>query len=180
MPYEIETEMGVFRTLEEVITWCDANDPIETYPQLRTQYQLVGAVESYVASPYIQNFADLDAGISSSEIRYLSHHNKLPATVNSLRTAQLINDTREGKENSVQEFYDFTPQMGDITLPISLIFGRYDDIIGPEVAEDYYEVVGTDVTDKELHFLENSGHSGLYRENRLFSQLVIEFIEKHR
>ena len=180
MPYEIETEMGSFQSLEEVVEWCEQNDPIESYPQLRTQYSLVGAVEAYVQETYIQDFIDIEAGIPASEITYFSHFNPMTAWANGLRTADLINDTRPGKENSVQEFYDFTPEMDDITLPISLIFGRYDDIIGPEVAEDYFDVVGTPASDKELHFLENSGHSGLFRENRRFSQLLLEFVERHR
>lgn len=180
MPNAINTEMGEFTTLDQVIEWTNANDPIENYPQLRTQYALVGAVKGYVDDTYIQDEIDIDAGIPQSDITFFSHHNMLAGQVNQGRTNALLNNTSPGKENSIQEFYDFTPEMADITLPISLIFGRYDDIIGPEVAEDYYEVVGTPEADKELHFLENSGHSGLFRENRLFSQLVLDFVEKHK
>jgi len=180
MEGSIETEMGVFENLAQVIAWCNDNDPITTYPQLRTQYDLVDAVYGYVRSTYIRPTIDIDETIPSRDIAYYSYYNPLTAWANSLRTGDLINDTRPGKENSIQEFYDFTPEMDNITLPISLIFGRYDDIIGPEVAEDYFEVIGTAEEDKELHFLEESGHSGIFRENRLFSRLLIEFVEKHK
>ncbi|MEM7659414.1 MAG: alpha/beta hydrolase, partial [Bacteroidota bacterium] len=180
IPETIETEMGTFTHLEEVVQWCTANDPIETYPQLRTQYDLVGAVRGYVQETYVQDSIDIAMSISSRDINYYSHFNPLTAQINKLRTGQLLNDTRPGKENSIQEFYDFTPQMDQITLPVALIFGRYDDIIGPEVAEDYYQVIATPETNKELHFLERSGHSGLFRENRRFSELLIDFVEKHR
>lgn len=70
--------------------------------------------------------------------------------------------------------------MADISIPISLIWGRYDHIVGLEVAEDYYELIATPEGSKELTVLENSGHSGLYRENIKFSRTLINFIEKHK
>ena len=75
------------------------------------------------------------------------------------------------------EFYE--RHMDKITLPTLVIFGVHDHIIGPNVAENYYEVIGTPEEDKELVFLEHSGHSGMNRENVKFSQSVIDFVEKH-
>lgn len=178
MPEAITVEGNTYESLAAVIAWCEANDPIETYPQLRTLYALVDAVYGYVQRTYLQPFSDVEMGISSRELAYQSPYNPLTAQFNSLRTGQLINNV--ARDNSIQEFYDFSPSMGDITLPVSLIFGRYDDIIGPEVAEAYYAVIGTPEANKELIWLEKSGHSGLYRENIKFSESVRSFVEKHR
>jgi esterase/lipase len=70
--------------------------------------------------------------------------------------------------------------MNKITLPVALYFGRYDDIIGSEVAEDYYQVISTPTDKKELLFFEKSNHDPQYIENVLFGQKTIEFIEKHK
>lgn len=178
MPEKIKVEGETFNTLEEVVTWTEQNDPIDSWRKLRILNSLVDAVFEYVEDTYIQPSSDALASVSSRELNYQSPYHPLIAKMNQLRTGQLINNFNN--ETSVQEFYDFTPQMEDITIPISLIWGRYDDIIGPEVAEDYFQVIGTPEEDKELIFLENSGHSGLYRENIKFSESVINFIEQHK
>jgi esterase/lipase len=83
-------------------------------------------------------------------------------------------------QTSIQEFYDFTPGMNKITLPVALYFGRYDDIIGPEVAQDYYQVISTPTDKKELLFFEKSNHNPQFIENVWFSHKVIEFIERNK
>jgi pimeloyl-ACP methyl ester carboxylesterase len=70
--------------------------------------------------------------------------------------------------------------MNKITLPVALYYGRYDDIIGPEVAQDYYQVISTPNDKKELLFFEKSNHNPQYIENVWFNHKVIDFIEKHK
>lgn len=174
---EINSEGQTFTNLEEVLAWVEANDPITTWEQLRTQYELINAVKPYVDETYLQS-PDALGSVSSTELQFHSPYHPLIATVNSARSGLLRNSV--ANETSIQEFYEFGPQMDQITLPVLLIFGIYDHIIGPNVAEDYYEVIGTAEEDKELVLLENSGHSAIFRENMKFSQSVIAFVEKHR
>jgi len=116
--------------------------------------------------------------ISAGELLFKSPYNQLIGFINLRRTGQLINDF--DNEKSIQEFYDYRPEMDQITLPVCLIWGKYDQIIGLEVADSYYDVIGTPQEDKELVILENSGHSGLATENVKFSQTVISFVEEHK
>ena len=177
IPKEIKVEGESFSNLEQVVTWTEQNDPIDTWKKLRILNDLVDAVEAYVEDTYFQQ-PDAIGNVSSTELNYQSPYHPLIAKMNELRTGQLINNF--DNETSIQEFYDFTPQMEDLTIPISLIWGKYDPIVGPEVAEDYYNVIGTPTENKDLVILENSGHSGIYRENMKFSTSLIDFIEKHR
>ena len=178
IPSEIEVEGETFTSLEEVVAWTEQNDPIDSWRKLKILNSLVDAVFNYVNSTYLQPSSDALADVSGVELAFHSPYHSLISTINSLRTGQLINNS--ANETSIQEFYDFTPEMDQITIPVSLIWGRYDHIIGLEVAEDYYEVIGTPEENKELVVLENSGHSGMFRENMKFSQSLIDFIEKHK
>ncbi|MEL6562392.1 MAG: alpha/beta fold hydrolase [Bacteroidota bacterium] len=175
---EIKVEGETFTSLEQVVIWTESNDPIDSWTKLKILNGLVNAVFDYVQETYVQPNSDVTSGVSSSELRFQSPYNPLIYRINLLRTGQLINNFNN--ETSIQEFYDFTTQMGDINIPISLIWGKYDHIVGLEVAEDYYQVIGTPEENKELTILENSGHSGMYRENIKFSQTLIDFVEKHR
>ncbi|MEM6347405.1 MAG: alpha/beta hydrolase [Bacteroidota bacterium] len=177
MPESLSVGGEEFNSLADVVQWCDTNDPIGSWDQLEIQVQLVGVMESYVQETYFQQ-PDAIGNVSSRELNFQSPYNGIAAYINQLRTAQLINNFNN--RTSIQEFYDFTPKMRDLTLPVCLIWGKYDPIVGLEVAEDYYEVIATPESDKELVVLENSGHSGLYRENIAYSQSLIAFVEKHR
>jgi pimeloyl-ACP methyl ester carboxylesterase len=179
LPETLKKEGETFQTVEEVVQWAEENDPIKTWKQVKIQYELVNnGIKPYVDETHIQPYSDALGNVSNNELLFNSPYNMPIAMVNSLRTSQLINN--QEAENSIQEFYDFTPQMDKITLPVSLIWGKYDHIIGLEVAEDYYQVITTPEEQKELVVLENSGHSGMYRENIKFSQTLIDFIEKHK
>lgn len=178
IPEEIKAEGESFNSLEQVVAWTTENDPIDSWKKLKILNKLVDAVFDYVQNTYVQPESDALVNVSGSELFFNSPYNPVIATINSLRTGQLINN--QNKETSIQEFYDFTPQMSKISIPISLIWGRYDHIIGLEVAEDYFQVIGTPDENKELTVLENSAHSAMYRENIRFSQTLIDFVEKHK
>jgi len=177
IPEEIKKEGETFSSLEQIVEWTKQNDPIETWKQLKILNALYPSVSRYVRSTYFQR-VDAIGNVSYRELDFQSHYHPLIESINGLRTQQLVNN--HIKEESIQEFYDFSPQMGAINLPICLIWGKYDPIIGLEVAEDYYQKIATQEEDKELVILERSGHTGLYRENIKFSNAVINFVEKHK
>lgn len=175
--FSIESQGETFEKMEEVLAWVEANDPISTWKQLKTQYDLINAVKPYVDRTYLQQ-PDAIGNVSGSEITFQSPYHSWASWANALRSGQLLNNL--DNETSIQEFYELGPEMDKITLPVLLVYGIYDHIIGPNVAEDYYQVIATLEEDKELVFLEKSGHSGMYRENIKFSQSVLAFVEKHR
>jgi pimeloyl-ACP methyl ester carboxylesterase len=177
MPKTIKSQGLTFENLQQIVDWCNASDPVENYNELTILYDLVPAVKGYVDETYVQA-TDIPSGISNNELYFQSPYNPITALINLNQTKNLINNLDNQK--SIQEFYDFTPEMKKISLPVALYYGRYDDIIGPEVALDYYQVISTPADKKELFFFEKSNHSPQYIENVLFSQKVTDFIEKHK
>ena len=176
IPKKIEIEGETFTSLEQVVTWTEQNDPIDSWRKLKILWPLVDdVVLQYVNDTYVLPY---NQRISAGELLFKSPYNQLIGFINLRRTGQLINDF--DNEKSIQEFYDYRPEMDQITLPVCLIWGKYDQIIGLEVADSYYDVIGTPQEDKELVILENSGHSGLATENVKFSQTVISFVEEHK
>jgi pimeloyl-ACP methyl ester carboxylesterase len=176
MPKTIKTQGLSFENLNQVVDWCNASDPIEDYNELTILNDLVPAVKGYVDDTYVQSL-DIPSQVSDNEMWFQSPYNPITALINLKRTGQLINNSYQ---TSIQEFYDFTPEMNKISLPVALYYGRYDDIIGPEVAQDYYQVISTPADKKELLFFEKSNHNPQYLENVWFNQKVIDFIEKHK
>ena len=177
IPKTIKTQGLTFENLQQVVDWCNSNDPVDDYNKLTVLNDLTDAVKGYVDDAYIQA-PDIPSGISNNELNFQSPYNPITALINLNQTGNLINNLEN--QTSIQEFYDFTPRMNKITLPVALYFGRYDDIIGSEVAEDYYQVISTPTDKKELLFFEKSNHDPQYIENVLFGQKTIQFIEKHK
>jgi pimeloyl-ACP methyl ester carboxylesterase len=177
IPKTIKTQGLTFENLQQIVDWCNASDPIESYNELTILNDLVPAVKGYVDDTYVQS-PDIPSQVSNNEMRFQSPYNPITALINLNRTRNLINNFEN--QTSIQEFYDFTPGMHKITLPVALYWGRYDDIIGPEVAQDYYQVISTPTDKKELLFFEKSNHSPQYIENVFFCQKTIQFIEKHK
>jgi pimeloyl-ACP methyl ester carboxylesterase len=173
IPKTIKTQGRTFENLQQIVDWCNAIDPVENYNELTILYDLVPAVKDYVDGTYVQT-PDIPSGISNNELWFQSPYNPITALINEKRTGWLINNF--DNQTSIQEFYDYTPYMNKITLPVALYWGRYDDIIGPEVAQDYYQVISTPTDKKELIFFEKSNHSPQYIENVLFGQKTIQFI----
>ena len=172
-----EVEGQTFTSLEQVINWAEANDPIESYSQLAILNRLVEVVKDYVLITYVQDSDNPDL-ISAPERLFQSPYNPLATFANLLRTGQLINNFND--QTSIQEFYDFSPLMDRITLPVALLWGGYDNIIGVPVAEDYYQQIATPEDDKRLIIYERSEHNPQFIENVKFSQDVIDFIEQYR
>ena len=76
------------------------------------------------------------------------------------------------------EQYTATPELGKVTIPTLLMWGRYDFVVNPEVGETALQALGS--ADKELVYFEGSGHSPMDSEPALFVNTVITFIERNR
>lgn len=71
-----------------------------------------------------------------------------------------------------------TERLGEITIPSAFLWGKYDFVVPPALAESAYERVGID--EKELVIFEQSGHSPMDNEAALFTQTVKDFIEQYK
>jgi pimeloyl-ACP methyl ester carboxylesterase len=76
--------------------------------------------------------------------------------------------------------FNLSPEMYKIKLPSLILWGRHDGILPVELAQDAYDNLGTESSDKYLYIFEYSAHSPEREEPELFVERVKEFVEKYR
>jgi pimeloyl-ACP methyl ester carboxylesterase len=91
-------------------------------------------------------------------------------------TASLLNSlaNSEFAENILNASY--TNQLNKVTLPVLIIYGKYDMVCPKELGEELYRLIGS--TDKELVISEVSAHSPMDEDREFFYDKVITFIER--
>lgn len=70
-------------------------------------------------------------------------------------------------------------QLGNITVPSLICWGRHDKVFPVSIGIDTYEKLGTSPSDKYLHLFEISAHSPNYEQPVDFANQVIEFVSKY-
>lgn len=78
-------------------------------------------------------------------------------------------------ENNLLE-YNATGQLKNITAPTLLMWGKYDLVVTDEIGFTALDSIGS--ADKALHIFEKSGHSPFITEPVLFTEIVLEFIDR--
>jgi pimeloyl-ACP methyl ester carboxylesterase len=73
---------------------------------------------------------------------------------------------------------DLTPQMGAITVPSLVLWGAYDPVLPPAMADDALSALGS--ADKQELILAHSAHNGFDEEPSAFSDAVHAFVERTR
>ncbi|MEM1347264.1 MAG: alpha/beta fold hydrolase [Myxococcota bacterium] len=170
-----DREGGTIESAEDAIAWSEAHDPVTEVDEVVVLWDLAGSLQTWV----LENFGEqeFDTLVPPSHLYLAGPYSRTAEWFNlGITTLRINNVTGAG---SIQEFYDFTPDMGSITLPTALLWGAYDFIMGPEVAEDYARAVGTLEEDLTLKFYP-VGHSPSVEASREFQLDVVDFIEAHR
>jgi pimeloyl-ACP methyl ester carboxylesterase len=164
----------------EMAQWARDNDPVLTWDQALISWDVGAKIQrDYVYPTYVEPTLDPgNAGPSSINLYLTSGPYSTSASLfNGIRTGSLINNAL--KEQSIQEFYDLTPHMGSITLPTALLWGRFDQISGPESAEAYRDAISTPPEHITLK-LYDAAHSPSHEQTTAFSEDITAFIEAHR
>ncbi len=78
-------------------------------------------------------------------------------------------------ENGLTNF-SVTDQLKNIETPSLLLWGKYDMVVSDTLGYSALEEIGAE--DKALHIFEESGHSPFVNEPALFTEIVIDFIER--
>jgi proline iminopeptidase len=74
---------------------------------------------------------------------------------------------------------DLSEEMGRLTIPTLLLWGRHDGAVPIAMGQDAYDRIGTDEADKELVIFEQSAHSPDIEETEAFNETVNRFLEAH-
>lgn len=74
------------------------------------------------------------------------------------------------------EHSDLRNEVSRIQTPSLLIWGRYDDLVPPELGQDIFASLGTPASEKSLHVMEASGHSPFLNEVDSFREILMAFV----
>jgi len=72
---------------------------------------------------------------------------------------------------------NLTPTMSEIQIPTLFLWGRYDFVVPPRLAETGFPLVGT--ADKEIWWFESSAHSPMFDQPGEYVSVVTDWINRH-
>ncbi len=75
---------------------------------------------------------------------------------------------------------NYTPEIGNITIPALLLWGADDGIVPAELADYVYEHLGTDPSMKEVVKIPKCGHGPQNEQPETFYQEVSSFVETYK
>jgi pimeloyl-ACP methyl ester carboxylesterase len=75
---------------------------------------------------------------------------------------------------------DYTPEIGNITIPSLMLWGADDGIVPAELADYVYDNLGTDPSMKEVVKIPECGHGPQHEQPETFYQEVSSFVETYK
>lgn len=161
---------------EDTIYWQEALDWISAIPVIETREQKDQWRDYIGQFPGDGIIPEEDVALPVGNLlRFLffSSYNPVPAYLSSnwkIVADSLYEDVKD--ENLL-------PELHEISTPTLLIWGRYDDLIPPEIASDIHDSLGTPLADKSLLVLKYSGHQPFVNQPAEFNSAVIDFVRRY-
>ncbi len=84
-------------------------------------------------------------------------------------------DSNFNKELAVTRFSD---DLVNVTIPVLLLWGKYDFVCPPSLGRDFLDRIGS--TEKKMVISPISGHSMIFQDKKLFCEEVGSFVSKYR
>lgn len=153
----------------EVLLWAQNNDPILTSEQ-KKQWR------GFIGNPGDGILPDEVLNISAGEVLrivFASSYNIFPAYLSSN-----LNEVNDLLYEDIKGT-NLLPELHKIQLPVLTLWGKYDDIIPPQLGGKAFETLGTSLVDKEFVLFEESGHQPFINEADKFTNAVIAFVHKY-
>lgn len=137
---------------QEIVTYCQSNDPTNNYEVSQKLNDLLGDAEYLIDTVVKVEFNTL------SVFRSEATANNAPFTALGLN---LIANSRNEVERQAYS-RSFEREVGKIRIPLLLLWGKYDFIAPPAVADSLFANVRSTVKQKVI--LERSGHNAFLQE----------------
>jgi pimeloyl-ACP methyl ester carboxylesterase len=106
-----------------------------------------------------------------------NENSKFYGPQNPFTSRQTGNTTNRMLDEEV-ETVALTDQLFKITIPVLVIWGKYDFVVAPALGQDTYNEVSS--TTKKIVILEKSGHSIMDFEWREFTDEILLFVEANK
>lgn len=152
-------------TWKKIVTYCKTHDPMGNYEVSQKLNDLLGDAENLIDTVVKVDFETLR--IFNQEAR----DNHAPFTALALNL--LSNGVNHVEKNAYTK--DFTQSIATIETPLLLLWGKYDFIAPPAVADSLLAKVKS--SSKKLVLLERSGHNGFLQEPELYWPAMREFLD---
>lgn len=105
-------------------------------------------------------------------IGFSSSYNILPAYFS--KNLEIVNDSL----NADVEGMNHISEVSNILLPSLFIWGRYDDLVPPELGYDVFNNLGTPENEKDFLLMEESGHEPYLSQPKTFQNSIVSFVNQ--
>ncbi|WP_168171961.1 alpha/beta fold hydrolase [Algoriphagus sp. A40] len=154
-------------TWSPIIEYCEQHNPCcNTYEESQKLNELLGDAEYLIDTVVQVEFNTID--IFWSEML----DNNAPFTASGFN---LFSNNINGVEKDAWS-KDYTKAVAGIKVPLLLLWGKYDFIVPPAVADSLLSNVQS--AKKQLVLLERSGHNGFLQEPQLYWPAMKEFLNE--
>jgi pimeloyl-ACP methyl ester carboxylesterase len=149
-----------------IVNYCKANDPKGNYAVSQKLNDLLGDAENLIDIVVKVNFETIDI------FREEAKNNNAPFT------ALAFNLLSHGVNEVEKDAYtkDFVHSVSSIQTPLLLLWGKYDFIAPPAVADSLLRKVQS--FNKKLVLLERSGHNGFLQEPEIYWPAMKKFLDE--
>ena len=149
---------------EEVKDWVELHPAIST-PEEQRQWNI------YAYGGVAEFEAEVPLGVREyAKVLFASSYNVFPTLLNMNKadsvTRKLFRDARD---------IHVLDHLNQITAPILLVTGRYDDIAPPEELEHGFDLIGSEV--KRFEVIPDAGHDSFINEPEMFREILKDFLE---
>jgi pimeloyl-ACP methyl ester carboxylesterase len=141
---------------QNIVNYCETHDPTDNYEVAKELNNLLGDAE-YLMDTVVQvEFNTINIFWSESL------HNNAPFTA--LGFNLFSNNKNEVEKKAYEKHYEDAVSV--INIPLLILWGRYDFIAPPAVADSLFKKVQS--VNKQKVFLERSGHNGFLQEPDIY------------
>ena len=151
------------------LNWTVSNPVISTQAQKDQWRNFLGNPGEFIIPAEQEDMKTRE----TFDVLFTSSYNPFPAywSQNRKETSERIMNEAAGT--------NLIPELSRLELPSLFIWGRYDDLVPPELGQDAFDEMGTPSSDKYLEVYLSSGHQPFTNEPNQLTLDVVDFVGKH-
>jgi pimeloyl-ACP methyl ester carboxylesterase len=154
---------------QDALNWATNNPEITTEQQKMEWRNFIGAPGGIIIP---SENSEIKAGESLGLI-FNSSYNPFPAFWS--RNQKITNEALLDNAKNI----NLLPILSNLKLPCLFLWGRYDDVIPPELGQEALNEMGTPEVDKYIELYYNSAHQPFVNDHVALTQDVVDFVAKY-
>jgi pimeloyl-ACP methyl ester carboxylesterase len=163
--YQITKKRNVDKW-QPIVLYCIAHQGNFTFEESQQLESYASKAETYIDSvKYVSVF---------SEVLKYAIADKYPLTA-ILSNLLYSEDSNFNKELATTQF---SSSLYKITIPVLVLWGKYDFICPPALGEDFFNHINSG--DKRMVYSSHSGHNMILQDKKLFCDEVNAFVSTHK